>query len=354
MPFLLLHPFDDPAIFAAVTGLDPSALTPARLAGGVDEGTVGALAEVEGEPALGRLLFYAAVHGAAVDPGTAQMQDGAFVAARVVAPGPEPLAGLDVTAPLTERWLAIWREAASEILDAIGTQDSDQVQERLGMIWSRADSRLRGQASRRTPLGGLDRRNLRIRSRTRPYAGFFAVEDYVYSHDRFDGTDSGPLDRAAFIGGDAVTVLPYDPVRDTVLVVEQVRASAVARNDPSPWLIEPVAGRIDPGQSVEETARRETLEEAGLTLGALHSIGEYYPSTGAFTEYLYSFIGIADLPEDAAGLGGLASEAEDIRAHVMPRARLMELIAAGEAPVGTLLVSAFWLALNVDRLRQSG
>jgi nudix-type nucleoside diphosphatase (YffH/AdpP family) len=298
-------------------------------------------------------LFYLAVHDVHPLPGTAQTDVGVRPV-QVCAPSGRSLAGRVFDDPLTDDWRAVWHAAVPEIMGAIGQQDSDTVQARLPMIWSRAASRVRGQATTRRSLSGLDASHVRIVSVDRPYAKFFTVEDMILSHDRFDGTDSGPLPRAVFVGGDAVTVLPWDPVRDAVLVVEQVRVAPLARSDPQPWLIEAVAGRIDPGETPETAARRETREEAGLEVGALHKVGEYYPTTGAFSEYLYSYVAIADLPENAGALGGLATEAEDIRGHVMPRARLMDLIADGQAPVGPLLITAYWLALNADRLRASG
>ncbi len=351
---LLLQPFDDRDLIAHVTG--PACVGhPARLADGGDGGDRGprGLLVTIPDDAVAAFLFYMAVHAALPQPGTAQT-DAGVQPVQVCAPPVRPLAGRVFDGPLSEDWRAVWHAAVPEIMGAMGRQDSDAVQARLAMIWSRAASRVRGAATTRRSLSGLDASHVRVLSVDRPYAKFFTVEDIVLSHDRFDGSDSGPLARAVFVGGDAVTVLPWDPVRDTVLVVEQMRAAPLARSDPQPWLIEAVAGRIDPGETPEAAARRETLEEAGLDMGALHKVAEYYPTTGAFSEYLYSYVGIADLPQDAGALGGLATESEDIRGHVMPRARLMALIADGQAPVGPLLITAWWLALNADRLRASG
>lgn len=347
---LLLPPFDDAALMARVTGA-PCGGVPARLAGG-DGSQQGLLVTIP-DGAAADWWFFMAVHDALPQPGTAQT-DAGFRSVQVCAPPGGPLAGRVFDGPLSDDWRAVWHAAVPEIMGAIGHQDSDAVQARLSMIWSRAASRVRGQGATRRSLSALNAAHVRVASVDRPYAKFFTVEDMVLSHDRFDGSDSGPLARAVFVGGDAVTVLPWDPVRDTVLVVEQMRAAPLARSDPQPWLIEAVAGRIDPGETPEIAARRETREEAGLDVGALHMVGEYYPSTGAFSEYLYSYVGIADLPDEAAGLNGLATEAEDIRGHVMPRAHLMDLIADGQAPVGPLLITAFWLSLHADRLRASG
>ena len=65
-----------------------------------------------------------------------------------------------------------------------------------------------------------------VLTRAERFAGFFAVEEQGLRFRRFDGTLSDPVNREAFVSGDAVTVLPYDPVRDRVLLVEQFRHPA--------------------------------------------------------------------------------------------------------------------------------
>lgn len=252
-------------------------------------------------------------------------------------------------------WAAILAEAIPEIRDYRGSLTEAEVAGRLPMILSRAAGRAAAQVAAPKPLAsGLGLSDVVIHERRRPYSNYFAVEELVYSHAKFDGTQSDPVLRAVFMASDAVTVLPYDPVRDVVLLVEQVRAGPIARKDHTAWILEPVAGRIEPGHSPEFTARKETEEEAGLALKDLHFIGDYYPSTGCFSEYLYSYIGIADLPETAAGLGGVLAEGEDIRAHIMPRTELLARIDRNEIPDAPLLVSAWWLDRNLSRLRGGG
>lgn len=184
-----------------------------------------------------------------------------------------------------------------------------------------------------------------------PYANFFAVEEYDLTFRRFDGTDSTAISRAAFVSGDAVTVLPYDPIRDRVLLVEQFRTGPLARGDRQPWQLEAIAGRIDPGESPEAAARREASEEAGLTLGALMAVAQYYPSPGAFSEFIFSYVALADLPDGVSGVFGVAEEAEDIRGHLMEFDRLMSLITQGEVANAPLILTALWLQRERARLR---
>lgn len=190
-----------------------------------------------------------------------------------------------------------------------------------------------------------------VAERREPYARFFSVEEIDVSYRRFDGSMSPQVTRAGFVSCDAVTVMPYDPVRDRVLLVEQFRSGPFLRGDPQPWQLEAIAGRIDSGEMPEAAARREAREEAGLDLGALTPVGQYYPSPGVITEYLYSYVALTDLPDDAAGVFGLEGEAEDIRGHLISFERLMQLAGSGELATGPTLLTAYWLAANRARLR---
>lgn len=254
-------------------------------------------------------------------------------------------------------WVRDWGEitlaAADEVMSYMGRLTPAEVADRFAMIRLRAASRVRAQAapmaaSLRKPWGAD---GIVVRSKSKPYVNYFALEEQELSFPRFDGSMSPVVNRAGFLGGDAVTVLPYDPQRDTVLVVEQFRVGPYMRGDLYPWILEPIAGRIDPGETPEETARREALEEAHLEIGRLERVGHYYPSPGAVSEYLYTYVALCDLPDSAAGLGGMLDEAEDIRSHVISFGRLMELVQTGEANNAPLLMSALWLSQNRDRLR---
>lgn len=183
------------------------------------------------------------------------------------------------------------------------------------------------------------------------HAGFFGLDRWRLRHRRFDGTMSPWLAREVFVAGDAVTVLPYDPVRDRVLLVEQMRMGPLGRGDPLPWQLEAIAGRIDPGETPEAAARREAVEEAGLVLGRLEKVAEYYPTPGAVTEYLFSYVALCDLPDGVAGIFGAAEEAEDIKGHLVGFDRLVETLAAGEIGNAPLLLTVLWLQRERARLR---
>lgn len=193
--------------------------------------------------------------------------------------------------------------------------------------------------------------DVQVQARREAYGKFFAVEEYDLRFRRFDGGQSPLVMRAAFVSGDAVTVLPYDPIRDRVLLVEQFRVGPFARGDAQPWQLEPIAGRIDPWEAPEDAARREAVEEAGLVLGALLPIAAYYPTPGAKTEYIYSYVALTDLPDGTAIIGGIVDEAEDIKGHLMRFNDLTALVERGEAVTAPLLLSYYWLTQERARLR---
>ena len=242
-------------------------------------------------------------------------------------------------------------QLALDILALYGQQGADAVHARLPMMAVRAAARLRAGAVAQGggAQGGAMR--VQVQRKTQPYANFFAVEEFDLTHDRFDGSKTAPLRRATFVMGDAVTVLPYDPVRDKVLLVQQFRAGPFARGDRDCWPLEPIAGRIDAGETPEAAAAREAQEEAGLALQGLHLVAGYYPSPAAVTEYIYSYVALCDLPDQARGLFGLPSEGEDIKTHIIGLDDLLARLDAGQLSNGPLILTALWLAQNKARFK---
>ena len=269
-------------------------------------------------------------------------------------PEAEPAAGPWDLAEWVRDWGAVAVTTARDMMALRGQRPADEVARRYGLMLVRGASRLRAEAPAPTQLrhhAGPE--DLRIDRYRQPYANFFAIEEYDLAYRRFDGRMSPQINRAVFVSGDAVTVLPYDARRDRVLLIEQFRAGPMGRGDGQPWLLEAIAGRIDADETPEEAARREAVEEAGLTLGALERVGSYYPTPGAKSEYLYSYIALCDLPDGCAGVFGVAGEAEDIRGHLVDFEGFMALVASGEVDNAPLLVSALWLQRERARLRSA-
>lgn len=181
------------------------------------------------------------------------------------------------------------------------------------------------------------------------YQGYLKIHRYRLRHRLFAGGWSGEMVREVMERAHAVAVLPYDPEQDTVVLVEQFRPG-LFDDGHQPWSIECVAGLIDDGESLEEVARRETKEEAGLDTLDLHQIHGMYASPGVFSEHVSIFLAHVDAT-NADGIHGLDHEHEDIRVFACPLDEALEMLNQGRITVSHTIVSLQWLALHRDDLR---
>ena len=141
--------------------------------------------------------------------------------------------------------------------------------------------------------------NIEIIEKTTPYDGFVQVGVYRLRHRRFGGGWTEVMSRELCERGNAAAVLPYDPARDAVVLIEQFRVGAHAAGL-EPWLIETVAGIVEAGETPEEVVRREAVEEAGCELAELEPIATVMPSPGGCSELLHLFCGRVDSEGAAA------------------------------------------------------
>ena len=215
---------------------------------------------------------------------------------------------------------------------------------------------------RKTPMPATDWPELpftpddvELIGRERRYDGYFALDRYHVRHRRYDGGWSAPIYREVFISADAVAVLPYDPIRDEVVMIEQFRAGPYAHSEGqrplSSWLVEPIAGRIETNEAPEEVARREALEEAGCLLNRLVPIGAFFQSPGCISEKIHYFCALTDSSR-IGGVHGCADEDEDIRVIVLGRKTALAGVQEGRIGNITLAFALLWLELNRDRLLQ--
>jgi nudix-type nucleoside diphosphatase (YffH/AdpP family) len=244
---------------------------------------------------------------------------------------------------------------AEEIMGYHGRFSGAALQFRRQQAEGRAQARVQA-ASMAAPVVGWDcpADRVEVTGRTADHAGYFVTETVNLRHPRFGGGMSEEITREVFVAADAAIVLPYDPVRDRILLVEQFRMGPWRRGAAYPFMLEPVAGRIDSGETAEACARREAVEEAGLDLRELILIGSGYPTPGYSSEYFHVFAGICDLPDGIEGTHGQEDEHEDIRTHVLSWAQAEDLLSRGEADNMPLVLALVWLSRERSRLRGSG
>lgn len=184
------------------------------------------------------------------------------------------------------------------------------------------------------------------------FKGFFKVDEYTVHHKLFNGGESEVMTREVFNRGDAVVLMPYDPINDNVVLQEQFRVGALNRKQ-SPWLLEFVAGMFGENENPIDVAIREAEEEAGLiiTENQIEPICEYLSSPGGTNEYIHLFAAKVD-STGVEGVFGLPEENEDILVHVVSREDAMNLLAEGKIINAATIIGLQWLALNYQSLQQ--
>lgn len=168
----------------------------------------------------------------------------------------------------------------------------------------------------------------RICNKETAYRGFFSLEIFTVEHELYRG-GTVTVRREMLERGDAVAVVLYDPVVDKILLLEQFRIAPVARHE-NPWMLEIVAGMLNPDEDPEACARRECEEEAGYAPNALCSLGCFYPSPGGMSERIHLFFGQVDASNPVHSGGGVSEEHEDIRVLWVPREQAFAWLAEGK------------------------
>ena len=185
--------------------------------------------------------------------------------------------------------------------------------------------------------------------------GRFALQRIKFHNRRFDGALSGLRTWELWRRGQAAALLPYDPVADAVVLIEQFRLPALAAGL-DPVMVETPAGLCDPGENPAATVAREAEEEMGIAPRRIVRVGDYLLSPGGCDEHVFVYAGEITAPpanaDGIAGMAGLPEENEDIRIRVWPAERAIEAAFAGALPNVITTVALFWLASRRDWLRR--
>ncbi len=199
--------------------------------------------------------------------------------------------------------------------------------------------------------------DVEVLEKTTPFRGYFRLDHYRLKHRLFEGGWSGEMSREIFERGHAVSVLPYDPDLDRVVLIEQFRPGAYAAlnsgwfdDGASPWLVECVAGIIEKGESPEDVARREMVEETGLEITDIQPIHHYLVSPGGASESVFSFCGRVDAA-NAEGIFGITEEHEDIRVFSVSLKDAFGLMDQGRIINAMTIIPLQWLRANLERVK---
>ncbi|WP_017445138.1 ADP-ribose diphosphatase [Gayadomonas joobiniege] len=196
----------------------------------------------------------------------------------------------------------------------------------------------------------FSQKDLQITAKKELFSRFFKISLITFKHRLFAGGWSQEVQRELFQRGDAVVVLPFDPVADKIIMLEQIRIGCI-ENANHPWSFEFVGGMIEPGESIQAVAERETLEETGMQLQAMIPVQSYLTSCGGTSERIHVFIGRVNADE-ASEICGLPEEHEDIRVHAFDSQMVMQWLDEGLIENASPLIALQWLKLNFVKVRQ--
>jgi GDP-mannose pyrophosphatase NudK len=139
----------------------------------------------------------------------------------------------------------------------------------------------------------------------------YPIQKITFQKPDLEGQLHGQVNEVYF-RPDAVAVLLADPVNQTLLLVRQFRLPAFLNGSDKGYLVETCAGMIDEGETAEQAARREVLEETGYAVTELEKIGGVYTSAGGITEFVHLFTATYNRNGDHEQGGGKEDEGEDI------------------------------------------
>jgi ADP-ribose pyrophosphatase len=138
---------------------------------------------------------------------------------------------------------------------------------------------------------------------------------------RFPDGSTGELEMIRHPGASAIIPFLSDPAGEDpqILLIKQYRYAA------EDFLYEVPAGRLDPGESPAECARRELMEETGCRAEMIEPLYTFYTTPGFIDERIHGFL--------ATGLtrGESAREADEfLTVETMTLSHALELIQKGE------------------------
>lgn len=193
----------------------------------------------------------------------------------------------------------------------------------------------------------MNSKTLQLNTSSLLYKGFFEFSELQYCHSLYRGGVSPTIKREVFNRNQAVVVLLYDLEKQCVVLVEQCRAGAVrnalAAGEPDQaWLLEPVAGMIDKGETPLQAGIRETWEETGLRIEQLEAVCQFYPSPGGCDEILHLYAAEID-SQQVLSHAGNQDEHEDIKVVVMPFLEAQQKLHNAEFNVSSTIIALQWL-----------
>ena len=178
------------------------------------------------------------------------------------------------------------------------------------------------------------------------YSGFFKMNEVALKYKKYDGSWSNVIKRELFGGAQVSAVLPYDPIKREIILIQQFRPGTISKKFNN-YLDEIVAGIIDPGEDPETAAKRECFEETGCEVKKIIPIQGYFPAPGSSESFYHLFIAEIETFEGER-IMGLKTENEDILVRSYKISEVKDKLKNGEILNGLTLIALQWFFLNIN------
>ncbi len=194
-------------------------------------------------------------------------------------------------------------------------------------------------------------RKVSILQKRNVFDDFFKVEEAYLQFEKFNGEMSNTVQRFSLDRGNSVAVLTFNRRTNKLVLISQFRYPTYKNGHG--WTIEAIAGMIDPGETPEETARREAEEETGLNVTTLEHITTFYPSPGGSSELIFLYYSeVSGEQEKREHTGGIISEGEDIISLEISLEDALEKIKSGEIMDAKTIIGIYWLENQLMKKNQ--
>ncbi|MGI4863092.1 MAG: GDP-mannose pyrophosphatase NudK [Janthinobacterium lividum] len=163
---------------------------------------------------------------------------------------------------------------------------------------------------------------------------WYTLRKFTFDYQRKNGTWE-TQSREAYDRGNGATILLHNPAADTVILTRQFRLPTFVNGNPTGMLIEACAGLLD-DEHPDTAIVRETAEETGYQLTAVHKVMEAYMSPGSVTERLFFYLAEYSATTEQRGGGGI--DDEEIEVLELPLTQALAMVATGEIQDGKTIM----------------
>lgn len=183
--------------------------------------------------------------------------------------------------------------------------------------------------------------NVEVLRNQRLYDGFLKLDQVFLRHETPGGEMSPEFMRLNVERGDGAAVLVVNREKATVVLTRQFRYATWKRGDGG-TILELPAGTVAHGESPEDVARSEVLQEVGYAVTDLTPMLTFYASPGTSTERVFLYLAeVSDALKVSDG-GGLQSEHEYIEVVEMPIDDALKLLDRGLLIDGKTIIALQW------------